>query len=181
MGLFHSKFKGNLYYPGTSQEEHNVVLLFLNGLSKIPIFAHHPTCQYHSNHLIKIGDINFCLGCFFMYSGIITGSLILYLSGASTITPWEIFLMGFLFFPPTIIQIFYQKYLFKAFSRFLLGIAISLFISSIIFSLVISNNILIAILLSLTFLLIIKFYSKVKKKKFRYALYLLRQRRIPSL
>jgi hypothetical protein len=164
MGLFHSKFKGNLYYPGTTEEEHKNILFFLNKLSKIPIFAHHPTCQYHSNHLINIGSKSFCLGCFFMYSGIVAGTFLIYFLDGSTFPPWKIFLLGFCIFPPTIIQIFYQKYLFKVFSRFLLGIAISLFTTSIVFALIYSHDVLVASLLAFTFLCLFNFTVKLRKR-----------------
>ena len=164
MGLFHAKVKGHLYYPGTTEKEHKDVLSFLNELSRLPIFAHHPTCQYHSNHLIRIGSINFCLGCFFMYSGIFAGVFFIYFMDGSTFPPWKIFLLGIFLFPPTIIQIFYQKYLFKVFSRFLLGIAISCFISSIVFALIYSHNFLIASLLIFNFLFLLIFTVKLRKK-----------------
>ena len=61
-----------------------------------------------------------------MSVGLATGSLLVYPFVAAALTPLEVFLLAVLFYCPTTVQIYYQRYAFKVMSRFLLGNGIAL-------------------------------------------------------
>lgn len=97
----------------------------------IQLTAHHPTCKRYSNHLIYIKGHPFCLGCFFMYSGMLAGLIIVNLISWKTITFPSLVGIHLLLLIPTAIQPWFQNKIFKVVSRFILGVATSsYFVSS---------------------------------------------------
>ena len=95
-------------------------------------FAHHPHCESFNNHLVWIFGHPVCLGCLCMYSGGAIGALI-----ASQIDFHQITLLTWIAVHaagvlPTALQPFYQKKIYKIFSRSVLGISTgSYFVSGI--------------------------------------------------
>ncbi|MCK4798370.1 MAG: hypothetical protein KAT05_13400 [Spirochaetes bacterium] len=106
---------------------------FLANISKYKPLAHHPDCDLHSNHLIRIFRQPLCLGCFCVCLGIILGVLIFYFNSTRYFSGPQLYMIGVLVYLPTIVQFKVQNKLFKIVSRFMLGIAIVLLLGSIFF------------------------------------------------
>ncbi len=104
----------------------------LQELVKIPRFAHHPTCRCYDNHLLRVGELNLCLGCTSLWSGAVlaasTATAFCCWRGfyASMAYAWQFIGIGVLLYLPTIVQIFWQYKPFKVVSRALLGVSIAL-------------------------------------------------------
>lgn len=84
--------------------------------------AHHPHCSRHDHHLIWIGRRPLCLGCTSLYSGIVMGTLVVWMVAPNHVTmgAWILIHLTLLF--PTVVQPFLQVKIFKIFSRTLLGV-----------------------------------------------------------
>lgn len=100
-------------------------------LLKIPQLAHHPTCNFYRNHLLYLFGKPFCLGCFCMSCGIFITTILFVLFNLYQYHPTNLFILGILIYIPTVFQVKYQKYFFKAFARFLLGGSVVLCLTSI--------------------------------------------------
>jgi hypothetical protein len=116
--------------PGATEAELRSTLLVLHRLTRLPRFAHHPACNYWNNHIIRIGKHPLCLGCTAMYTGLLTGVGFLTFGGMLAMDPSLRFSLSLFLYSPTVVQVHYQKYWFKALARFLLGIAVALALSA---------------------------------------------------
>ena len=104
-------------------------------LARYPSEAHHPTCKFHHNHLVKIWGKDYCLGCWCLNLGCIISIPLLVTLYYFGIPYYLQMLIGFLMFTPTLLQIKFQWKPFKLFSRTSLGIGSGLFLlSSLILS-----------------------------------------------
>jgi hypothetical protein len=103
---------------------------FFRRLGKYPRLAHHPVCECFDNHLIRFGNLAFCLGCFCLASGIVaTIAALITLHLASEIpevlqTTWGAWTIGALLYAPAMIQPFWQARLAKIIFRTALGVSI---------------------------------------------------------
>ncbi len=105
---------------------------FMEGLSSVPMFAHHPTCDCYSAHLLRFGSFALCLGCTcMMFGGLIATTAIgTWCICSVTLIPigWKASFgtaaIGVMLYLPTLIQPFWQYKPFKIGSRMLLGAAI---------------------------------------------------------
>jgi hypothetical protein len=107
--------------PGATPDQRAAAAAFTSRLMRLPTLAHHCACPYWSNHLIYLGSRPLCLGCTCMYPGIVLGLIVSAIFLQHILTPWQLFLAGFVAYTPTLVQVFYQKYAFKIVARFLLG------------------------------------------------------------
>jgi hypothetical protein len=102
-------------------------------------FAHHPSCDCYDRHLIRIGDLNLCLGCTCVAVGSLLAVLFLFGLWVSKALPSPLLsfpttlAIGLTVFMPTLIQPFLQRKLFKLFSRTLLGMSVVLMFYAAIF------------------------------------------------
>ena len=88
--------------------------------------AHHPACPRHENHLLRIGSHPVCLGCTFMYGGMVLGVIVgVYITILTNFTLLQIVLGILLAFLPTAVQPWLQNKLFKMFARTCLGMSVS--------------------------------------------------------
>ncbi len=106
---------------------------FLSNLSKYEPLAHHPDCDLHSHHLIRLFGYPICLGCFCVCLGIILGVYIFFFHLPRNVSGPQLYLVGVLAYLPTIVQFKIQRKKFKIMSRFMLGIAVVLLLGSIFF------------------------------------------------
>jgi hypothetical protein len=103
---------------------------FLGEISRLAPLAHHPTCPCYSHHVLRIRGRYLCLGCACLLGGITAGLCTLGLRlagwagghGGSGVT--GDIAVGLGLFLPTLVQPFVQAKLFKAASRFALGVGI---------------------------------------------------------
>lgn len=123
----------SLHVPEASENERAAVLALFDRLVRLPTFAHHPACRYWSNHLLYVGRHPLCLGCTCMFAGIVAG-VALILSGVyEALTPSQAFMLGFMAYVPTLVQVRYQRYWFKVVYRFSLGNGIVLAVWAALF------------------------------------------------
>lgn len=99
--------------------------------------AHHPLCWQYQNHLIRIKEIGFCLGCTGFYSGLVIGFLIILFSNIKLLE-WEfLILIGLILYIPTILRLlnlpFFNssKKTLRLIYRFLLGLGVTIGLVSI--------------------------------------------------
>lgn len=95
--------------------------------------AHHPVCDRYSNHLIFIKGYPFCLGCTFMYLGVLFGVVVVNLIPWNTVSFATSLSCHLLLLLPTAIQPWIQYKFFKKIARFILGVTISSYLISSIF------------------------------------------------
>lgn len=107
--------------------------VFLSNISKYKPLAHHPDCDLHSHHLIRILGHPICLGCFCVCLGIILGVLIFSFYLPRNVYGPHLYMIGVLAYLPTIVQFRMQSKAFKIVSRFMLGIAVVLLLGPIFF------------------------------------------------
>ena len=69
------------------------------------MLAHHPICWQYRNHVIRIYNIPVCLGCFGVYSGIITGIGLLWIGMFLGQTWIRLVTLAILLYTPTILRI----------------------------------------------------------------------------
>jgi len=105
---------------------------FLERISRVPRFAHHPTCDCFHNHLLHLGTRAICLGCTCVAVGILVSTAVLcvLLTWRAALL-WQIgsfawISLGVAFFLPTLAQPFQQQKMFKVVSRTMLGVSIVL-------------------------------------------------------
>jgi uncharacterized membrane protein len=85
-------------------EQHKKSLKFRDIMSQIRPFApvlisHHPLCPRYSNHTIKIGSVNLCIGCFIGYPSAILSILFWHtIIPRLNIASKYYFLLGFILF-----------------------------------------------------------------------------------
>lgn len=89
--------------------------------------AHHPHCERHHHHLVRVFGRPLCLGCTCLYSGMILGA------SASLALPWSALsppawlLACSLLVLPTALQPWVQRRGFKLFARTALGVGVALY------------------------------------------------------
>jgi len=105
----------------------------ISHLSKYKFGAHHPDCSYHDHHIIRIFGHPFCLGCFFLYFGILIGIIALWTMFGYGLEWHIIFFIGLLFSPLPYIQMHFQRKWFKILARTGLGIGSTLFLGAPLF------------------------------------------------
>ncbi|MFX0151212.1 MAG: hypothetical protein ACFFAJ_10555 [Candidatus Hodarchaeota archaeon] len=119
--------------------------------------AHHPSCQHYDNHLIRILDKNYCIGCTFISIGFSAGIALIILTQLKNLSPIILWTIGFLFYVPALIQINFKPVKrIKIILRFILGVSVAFFLVAMIY---IQWNILGFVL---KFIYIIIFYLTVK-------------------
>ena len=112
----------------------------LSNLSKYKRFAHHPDCDLHSHHLIRLFGYPICLGCFYVCLGIIFGVFISFFYLSKNVSGPQLYMFGVMAYLPTIVQFKIQRKTFKKVSRFMLGIAIVFLLGSIFFKSDLGSN-----------------------------------------
>jgi len=90
--------------------------------------AHHPTCSEYKNHYFSFGPIHVCIGCFSIYSAILS-YLILFLTIPNVFryNPWVMSILPFAGFGLAIFHLIFKiknKWI-KAFFRFTAGFGIA--------------------------------------------------------
>ena len=112
---------------------------FFSAVWKESRFAHHPTCDCYDRHLIRIREVNLCLGCTCVAVGTVLAVSLLLGLWVSKLLPATLLsfpttlAIGLITFSPTLIQPFFQRKLFKLFSRTLLGMSVVLMFYAAIF------------------------------------------------
>jgi uncharacterized membrane protein len=106
---------------------------FLSSLSKYKSLAHHPDCDLHSHHLMRLFGYPICLGCFCVYLGIFFSILITFFFLPKNVSGPQLYMIGVMAYLPTIVQFKIQRKTFKTVSRFMLGIAVVFLLGSIFF------------------------------------------------
>lgn len=119
--------------PGASAAQAVAAKRLLDRLMRIPGLAHHPTCRYWDNHLIRIGTASLCLGCTALGIGLVAGVMALVASRGHWPSQPLLFGSGVLLFLPTLVQVKWQAYAFKLVARSLLGFAVSLLLACALF------------------------------------------------
>ncbi len=105
---------------------------FIEEISRLGRWAHHPSCECYASHLLRLGRAHYCLGCTCLVLGITCTSLLaaadhaLLLGVFEPFALWELIGFGVACFLPTLAQPFVQRKPYKVASRFLLGAAIAL-------------------------------------------------------
>src|SRR5580698_3255757 len=90
------------------------VAWFFRRLNSPPRLAHHPICDCFDNHLIRVGGIAVCLGCFCLAIGLVSTTLLLtILYALSSVPPiwnswWVAWPLAIALYLPTIAQPFFQ-------------------------------------------------------------------------
>lgn len=104
---------------------------FMDSLSSIPRFAHHPDCPCYDSHVLRIGGHVLCLGCTCMAAGMIVATCLLgavWISGLRGPVGWPAacggISLGLALYLPTLVQPFWQRKAFKMSARLLLGVAV---------------------------------------------------------
>ena len=71
------------------------------------LISHHPSCIKYKNHTIKIGNWNFCIGCYIGYPAGILALIIGYIfTQNNTISLEFLLFLGFILFSSTILRFF---------------------------------------------------------------------------
>lgn len=126
--MFHSK----VTFPIVPEEIRTFEELSI-ALARYPSEAHHPTCQFHQDHIINIRGKLVCLGCWCLNLGCIFSIPFIFVLHYIGLEYYSLMLIGFLLFTPTLFQLKIQWKPFKIFSRTSLGVGSGLFLLSCLF------------------------------------------------
>lgn len=96
-------------------------------------FAHHPTCEGFRHHLIRIFGRSLCLGCTCFYTGFTLALLFMAIFHSFMVNFFILWAVAIALFFPTLVQIHYQKRLFKIASRTLLGVSVAIMSFTVLF------------------------------------------------
>ena len=113
---------------------------FPKPLIKNAVYAHHPTCDEYSHHIVWMFGRAFCIGCTFFYSGFIISTILFLIFSRVRVRSWVemaiIWGIGFVLFLSFLPQLKMKKIMkrfkvLKMFFRFNLGFGSSLLIFSV--------------------------------------------------
>lgn len=125
--------QSHVHLPRASPAEESASRALLDRLTRISRVAHHPTCKYWSNHLIRVGPLSLCLGCTALAMGLVAGVATLVALRDSWPDQELLFLLGLGLYLPTLLQIRWQAYWFKLTARALLGFAVAILLAVALF------------------------------------------------
>lgn len=119
--------RGRLLLPGhvVGGTESGAVASAFSRLTRLEKLAHHPSCGYWANHLVRIGNCAFCLGCLFLTLGCLVALPFAAWIAFNGYDGLPLFCIGVLSYGPTYVQIWVQNYWFKVVSRSSLGVSLA--------------------------------------------------------